>query len=235
MPPSNSTPWLAECTACHHSNPARAHFCSFCGAALHAADEAAPAAAAAGAPPTRVADEATEPQGFVLQFNADNTLAIAPRYDAADTGTATQPPARPDATGEGLSVMSLRGPQDGAAVPEFTPSPRAGWPTAAGGLAVLALLGVVAGAGYLMGRGASPSAPEAVAAAPVLPAATPAPQAAAALPLAAAPLALVPTAVPAQAAPAPSGATPAEALPCPANVAALNLCDAVRPTAQPRN
>ncbi|WP_157268123.1 zinc ribbon domain-containing protein [Azohydromonas aeria] len=110
MPTAPSASWVAECAACHHSNPARAHFCSVCGAPLHSpAAAAAKATSQAGAAaPETGTGEMAEPKGFMLHFNDDNTLAIAPRYTARDPGDAEldAPPAAGHGSRAGMEQAS---------------------------------------------------------------------------------------------------------------------------------
>ena len=205
MPTAPSASWVAECAACHHSNPARAHFCSVCGAPLHSPAAAAAAATAAAkassAPPAPEAasEDQPEPKGFMLHFNDDNTLAIAPRYTAPDPGDAEAGPASASAAGTADTAppghaglhFSLPGPQlrQDAAMP-MPLAGRTGWPSTTVAGAVLALMALVGTGSYLLGRS---TAPAAQAAAPVAMQPTAA-TAAAALNAAPVPLATAPAA-----------------------------------------
>ncbi|NML14007.1 hypothetical protein [Azohydromonas caseinilytica] len=175
MPTAPSASWVAECAACHHSNPARAHFCSVCGAPLHSPAAAAAAATAAAkassaAPSAEAAPgEQPEPKGFMLHFNDDNTLAIAPRYTSPDPGDAESAPAAASmehpaaaavpASGHADFHFSLPGPQHRQEPPAALPlAGRAGRPSTTVVGAMLALTALVATGSYLLGRSTAPVA-----------------------------------------------------------------------------
>lgn len=171
MPTTPSASWVAECAACHHSNPARAHFCSVCGAPLQSPAAAAARASATAAPEAEAGDP-PEPQGFMLHFNDDNSLAIAPRYTSADAGDAdTAVPSGADPAGRAARQpphaefhFSLPGPQ-----PQPQPQPqertqpsasRVNWSNATVAGAMLALTAIVGSGSYLLGRSSlTPPAP----------------------------------------------------------------------------
>lgn len=168
MPTTPSASWVAECAACHHSNPARAHFCSVCGAPLQSPAAAAARASAAAAPEAAAGDP-PEPKGFMLHFNDDNSLAIAPRYTSPDAGDAdTAAPAGADPAGHAARQQphaefhfSLPGPQPHAqqgALPP--PAGRVNWSNVTVAGAMLALTAIVGSGSYLLGRSSStPSVP----------------------------------------------------------------------------
>lgn len=195
MPTTPSASWVAECAACHHSNPARAHFCSVCGAPLQS--PAAAAARASAAAPEAAAGDPPEPKGFMLHFNDDNSLAIAPRYTSPDAGEAdTAAPSGADAAAHAARQQphaefqfSLPGPQSqqGALPP---PAGRVNWSNVTVAGAMLALTALVGTGSYLLGRSSStPSVPMAGYQAP-------APAMATAVPLGTAPAALHTAATP---------------------------------------
>ena len=181
MPSAPSASWVTECAACHHSNPARAHFCNVCGAPLQspaaAASRAAEAARPGAAPATATAHDAAadvaEPKGFMLHFNDDNTLAIAPRYTSPDPGDAETATGAATAHGgmrEASSTIHAAAARHGEL--HFSlPAPQAqenaapaasrfnvAWngPTVAA--AMLALTALVGTGSYLLGRGSAPAA-----------------------------------------------------------------------------
>lgn len=169
MPTTPSASWVAECAACHHSNPARAHFCSVCGAPLQSPAAAAARASAAAAPEATAGDP-PEPKGFMLHFNDDNSLAIAPRYTAPDAGDAdTAAPSGADPAGHAARQQphaefhfSLPGPQPQPQTQE-RPQPsasRVNWSNATVAGAMLALTAIVGSGSYLLGRSSlAPPAP----------------------------------------------------------------------------
>jgi hypothetical protein len=219
MPSAPSASWVVECAACRHSNPARAHFCSVCGAPLQSPAAAATAAtraagsgmpgmAAAAASPEAAAD-VPEPKGFMLHFNDDNTLAIAPRYTSPDAGEAETagalpPGAAATADDEATSTIHAAAARHGGAEFRFSlPAPQAQEPRPAAAsrlsftlngttvaVAMLTLTALVGTASYLLGRSSAPAYD--TARAPVQPAtatAAPALQPAVAQPLGTVPVA----------------------------------------------
>ncbi|WP_028999427.1 zinc ribbon domain-containing protein [Azohydromonas australica] len=159
MPTTPSASWVAECAACHHSNPARAHFCSVCGAPLQSPAAAAARASAAAAPETTAGDP-PEPKGFMLHFNDDNSLAIAPRYTAPDAGDAdTAAPSGANPAGHAARQQphaefhfSLPGPQPQAQERAQPSASRVNWSNATVAGAMLALTAIVGSGSYLLGR-----------------------------------------------------------------------------------
>ncbi|GEM_PF-4513435 len=168
MPTTPSASWVAECAACHHSNPARAHFCSVCGAPLQS-PAAAAARASATAAPDAAAGDPPEPKGFMLHFNDDNSLAIAPRYTSPDAGNAdTAAPYGADSSAHAARQQphaefhfSLPGPQPQSPQGDLPPpAGRVNWSNVTVAGAMLALTAIVGSGSYLLGRSSSaPSAP----------------------------------------------------------------------------
>lgn len=167
MPTTPSASWVAECAACHHSNPARAHFCSVCGAPLQS-PAAAAARATATAAPAAAAGDPPEPKGFMLHFNDDNSLAIAPRYTSADAGDAdTAAPSGTDPAKHAARQQphaefhfSLPGPQPQTQERAQPSASRVKWSNATVAGAMLALTAIVGSGSYLLGRGSlTPPAP----------------------------------------------------------------------------
>lgn len=218
MPSAPSASWVTECAACRHSNPARAHFCNVCGAPLQspaaAAARAAHAPSSAGTAPEAEADVA-EPKGFMLHFNDDNTLAIAPRYTSPDPGgeAETSSPAAPGGAGTASSTIhaaaarlggmhfSLPAPNPKEPAPAPASRANATWTGPTVAAAMLVLTALVGTGSYLLGRGTAPTATpgyDAMQLATQATAATAAPALQGAAPLAGAqPLGTAPAALPA--------------------------------------
>ncbi|MDZ5457650.1 zinc ribbon domain-containing protein, partial [Azohydromonas lata] len=175
MPSAPSASWVTECAACRHSNPARAHFCNVCGAPLQSPAAAAARAAhapSAGAAPQAETDVA-EPKGFMLHFNDDNTLAIAPRYTSPDPGgeaETSNPAAAPGGEGTASSTihaaaarlggMHFSLPAPTPKGPATAPASRANatWTGPTVAAAMLVLTALVGTGSYLLGRGTAPTA-----------------------------------------------------------------------------